>query len=266
MTNDQINPKSKIQNSKTTDPQNRLLWHFPPRRLSAEEIRDASLAASGELNRELGGSGVLPQINWEVALQPRHIMGSVAPAYLPSRKRSERNRRTLYAFRIRTLADPALEVLNRPGSDTSCEQRDETTVTPQVFALFNSEQAANRALAMADRLTKEHDDGEARITAAFRLVYAREPSAEETAKCLAHVARMTEHHCRFLLQATELPTNIERGMVEELTGEMVQWEEDLSVLANYERDLLPWQVDPEVRALADLCLVLLNSNEFLYVR
>jgi hypothetical protein len=55
-------------------------------------------------------------------------------------------------------------------------------------------------------------------------------------------------------------------MVEELTGEMVHWDEDLSVLADYQRDLMPWQVTPEVRALADVCLVLLNSNEFLYVR
>jgi hypothetical protein len=55
-------------------------------------------------------------------------------------------------------------------------------------------------------------------------------------------------------------------MVEELTGEMVHWDEVLSSLADYQRDLMPWQVAPEVRDLADLCLVLLNSNEFLYVR
>jgi mono/diheme cytochrome c family protein len=109
------NSKSKFQNPKLIDPGNKLLWHFPPRRLTAEEIRDAALAASGELNREPGGPGVFPELNWEVALQPRHIMGSVAPAYLPSRTRGERNHRTLYAFRIRTLADPIHEVLNRPG-------------------------------------------------------------------------------------------------------------------------------------------------------
>ena len=55
-------------------------------------------------------------------------------------------------------------------------------------------------------------------------------------------------------------------MVEELTGEMVHWDEDLSVLNGYERDLVPWQVDPPTRALADVCLVLMNSNEFLYLR
>src|SRR5262249_53867679 len=114
------------------DPNNDLLAHYPPRRLAAEEIRDALLAVSGELNRELGGPGVFPEINWDVALQPRHIMGSVAPAYQPSPRPEQRSRRTLYAFRYRTLADPLQEVFNRPGSETSCERRDETTVTPQV--------------------------------------------------------------------------------------------------------------------------------------
>jgi hypothetical protein len=47
---------------------------------------------------------------------------------------------------------------------------------------------------------------------------------------------------------------------------MVHWEEDLSVLKDYQRDLMPWQVNAETRALADVCLVLMNSNEFLYVR
>jgi hypothetical protein len=209
---------------------------------------------------------VFPELNWEVALQPRHIMGSVAPAYIPSRTLAERNRRTIYAFRIRTLSDPLLEVLNRPGSETSCERRDETTVTPQVFALFNSQFAANRALAMAANLTKQYAGDAKRIAAAFQSVYGRQPTGQETAKCLAHLSRMTDHHRSHPPQPTELPTKVQRGMVEELTGEMVHWYEDLSVLQNYERDLMPWQVEPPVRALADVCLVLLNSNEVLYVR
>ncbi len=262
----QASERPDIDKLRATDSRNELLAHFPPRRLSAEEIRDASLAASGELNREPGGPGVFPELNWEVALQPRHIMGSVAPAYLPSPTPAERNRRTLYAFRIRTLADPIHEVLNRPGSETSCERRDETTVTPQVFALMNSEQAANRALAMAARLTKEYATDAERVAAAFRLVYAREAALDETNKCLAHIARQAEHHQAHPPPPTALPKTIRRGMVEELTGEMVYWNEDLSVLATYQRDLMPWQVAPEVRALADVCLVLLNSNEFLYVR
>jgi hypothetical protein len=119
---------------------------------------------------------------------------------------------------------------------------------------------------MAAGLTKEHDSAAARIAAAFRLVYGREPTAGESDRCLAHLARMTDHHSEHPSTPTELPRNVRRGMVEELTGEMVHWDEDLSVLKDYQRDLLPWQVAAETRALADVCLVLLNSNEFLYVR
>jgi hypothetical protein len=262
----QSSERGDIDQLRTIDSKNELLAYYPSRRLSAEEIRDAMLAVSGDLNREMGGPGVFPELNWEVALQPRHIMGSVAPAYIPSRTPGERNRRTIYAFRIRTLADPMLEVFNRPGSETSCERRDETTVTPQVFATFNSEFAANRALAMAARLTKEHDNNSARLAAAFRLIYSREPTSGEQDRCLAHLARMTEHHRQHPPTPTELPSKVKRGMVEELTGEMVYWDEDLSVLKDYQRDLLPWQVDAQTRGLADVCLVLLNSNEFLYVR
>jgi mono/diheme cytochrome c family protein len=262
----QASERSDIDVLREKDSKNELLAYFPTRRLSAEEVRDAMLIASGELNAEMGGPGVFPELNWEVALQPRQIMGSMAPAYVPSRTRAERNRRTIYAFRVRTLSDPMLEVLNRPGSETSCERRDETTVTPQVFALFNSEFAATRALAMAAHLMKDQAADTERIAAAFRAVYGRQPSAVENAKCLAHLNRMTDHHRKHPPQPTELPTKVRRSMVEELTGEMVTWEEDLSVLKVYERDLMPWQVDAPTRAMADVCLVLMNSNEFLYLR
>ena len=39
------------------DAENRFLWRFSPRRLSAEEIRDSMLAAAGVLNRRMGGPG-----------------------------------------------------------------------------------------------------------------------------------------------------------------------------------------------------------------
>ena len=102
-----------------------------------------------------GGPGVFPEIHWEVALQPRHIMGAVAPAYQPSPRPEQRNRRTIYAFRYRTLTDPLLEVFNKPTSDISCERRDETTVTPQVFALLNSQFIQDRSVAMASRLEQQ---------------------------------------------------------------------------------------------------------------
>jgi hypothetical protein len=246
------------------DARNAVLAYFPPRRLAAEEIRDAMLATSGELNLEPGGPGAFPELNWEVAFQPRHIMGSVAPAYQPSPTPAQRNRRTIYAFRYRTLADPMLEVLNRPGSEMSCERRDETTVTPQAFALFNSEFAHARALAMAANLRHRESDLKSQITEIVKRVYGRDPRDPELAAATAHVLKMLQHHRTHPSTPTTLPTKIARHMVEEMTGEEVSWDEALD--QDYQRDLMPADVDAETRALAELCLVLMNSNEFLYLR
>ena len=246
------------------DAKNRLLAYFPPRRLSAEEIRDSVLAVSGELSPARGGPGVFPEINWEVALQPRHTMGGIAPAYQPSRRPEERNRRTVYVFRYRTLPDPMLEVLNRPGADLSCERRDETTVTPQVFALFNSQSAHDRALALARRLEKTHAAPADRVDLAFRLLYGRLPTAQQKQLCLAHVDKMTEHHEKHVPVKQSMPAKVVRQMVAEQTGELFRWEELLDT-KHYVADVKPWDVGPETRAWAELCLVLMNANEFVYV-
>ena len=71
----------KLQND---DPNNDLFAYFPHRRLTAEEMRDAMLRITGELNPALGGLPIMPEINLEVALQPRMIQFSLAPAYQPS--------------------------------------------------------------------------------------------------------------------------------------------------------------------------------------
>lgn len=248
------------------DSANQWLSHFPVRRLTAEEIRDSLLAITGELNRELGGLGVFPKINWEVAGQPRHVMGSVAPAYTPSLTPAERNRRSLYAFRYRTLADPFMEVFNQPVSETSCERRDETTVATQAFALFNSEFTQDRAVALADRIANESENIDQKITAAFGAILGRMPTADEAGLARQHVESVRATHESAATPERELPETVKRGMVEELTGAPFEWDEPLIGLENYEPDRSMADVGPGTRALAELCLVLMNSNEFVYVR
>jgi mono/diheme cytochrome c family protein len=247
------------------DPLNQLLGHYPPRRLTAEELRDATLAVTGELNPALGGLPARPEIHWDVAVKPRHVMGSVAPAYQPSRTPAERHRRTLYALRIRTLRDPLLEVFDRPTPDLSCERRTESTVTPQVFSLFNGQSSHDRALALARRLEREADTPAGRVERAFRLAFGRPPTGAETRRALDHVARQTEHHRRHTPVPSRPPTAIVRALVEEQTGTEVPWRERLDVYEDFVPDVKPWDVGPETRALADLCLVLFNTNEFAYV-
>ena len=82
-------------------------------------------------------------------------MGSIGEAWQPSRTPAERHRRSLYALKLRGHRDPFFEMFNVPNGESSCEARDVSTVTPQVFALFNSAHAFDRALAFARRATKE---------------------------------------------------------------------------------------------------------------
>lgn len=248
------------------DPKRQWLAVFPARRMAAEELRDSLLVASGEWNRTMGGPPAEPELHWEVALQPRHVMGSVAPAYQPAPRRADRHRRTIYTLRVRTLPDPMLEVFNRPGPDISCDRRDTTTVTPQVFSLWNGQFAHDRALALADRAIREAASTDERLDRVFLLVLGRLPSESERTLCREHVARMTEFHATRPPRPHEPPTNVQREMIEELTGETVQWQEQLDRMFDFQPDLKPWQVDPETRAWADLCLVLLNTNEFVYIR
>jgi hypothetical protein len=256
---------SNPQQAASTDPTNKLLSWFPPRRLSGEEIRDSMLAISEELNREMGGVPIRPEINREVAFQPRHVMGSVAPAYLPSPTPGERNRRTIYAYKVRTLRDPMLEVFDQPNADNSCERRTESTVTPQVFSLFNSQNSYSRALAMATNLTKRADSESKQIQQAFQRAYGRVPSDAEFQTCQKHLEEMTAHHQKTDPVAVKSPPFIIREMVEEMTGIAFQWKEELDLYQNYVTDLQMADAPPETRALADLCLILMNSNEFLYV-
>ncbi len=246
------------------DPLNQLLAYFPPRRLTAEELRDSVLAVSGELSHTAGGPPVFPEINRDVALQPRQVMGALAPIYEPSPRRAQRNRRTIYTVQMRTLANPFLEVFNAAGMDTSCERRDESTVTPQVFALFNSQFTHDMALAMARRLERLSADRGGQIEWAFRLAHGRLPTARERQLCLAHRDRMREHHRKVQPVREELPKQIVRGRIAEFSGTHVQIVEDWDP-AGYEPNLKPWDVPAETRALAEVCLVLLNSNEFIYL-
>ncbi len=247
------------------DPENRLLAYRPARRLTAEELRDSLLAVTGELNPRLGGLPVMPEINIEVALQPRMIQFSIAPAYQPSPTPAERNRRTIYAYRVRGMADPFLELFNQPNPNDSCEDRDAAAVTPQAFTLLNSDVMTDRSIAFALRLEREADTLASRIARAFLLAYGREPSEEERERGTRYVEEMRGYHERTEPPPVRFPTSITRSLVEEFSGKVFEYEEILPVYKKYAADPKPAQTSAGTRALADLCLLLFNSSEFLYV-
>ena len=249
----------------TIDPNRESYASFLPRRLEAEEIRDASLWITGELNREMGGIPIRPDMNLEAALQPRMIMGTFAPSYFPNPKPKDRNRRSIYTHRTRGQRLPFMETFNQPGSEKSCELRDQSNITPQVFALLNGHEANDRALALAARILKETDRNEDAIKRLFQLLYGRPPTAEEAADSLGHWRAMTRRQEAIRPRPREFPRQVIREAVEENTGKPFTFSEQLFVYDDYQPDLQPHEVDARTRGLGDTCLSLMNSNEFMYL-
>ncbi len=246
------------------DPNNDLFAYFPNRRLTAEELRDSMLHITGELNPEAGGLPVRPEMNMEVALQPRMIQFSIAPTYLPNKTPEQRNRRSIYAYRVRGLADPFLETFNQPNPNDSCEDRDAASVSPQAFTLMNSDLVTDRSIALALRLEKESSDLPSQIKRAFLLVFNRDPSDQETQKLQTYVEEMRSYHADKSPKPRTYPTEITRSLVEEFSGQPFEYQEILPVFNTYQPDPNAATVEPKTRALGDLALILFNSHEFVY--
>ena len=254
-----------LEQVKQKDPENKYLAWFQPRRLEAEEIRDAMLLVSGELNPAIGGFPVRPEMHQEQALQPRHVMGSIAPAYQPSPNPGQRNRRSIYALKLRGLIDPMMEVFNQPSPDLSCERRTSSSVTPQVFMLFNDRTVRDRAVALAHQLHAKYPEVERQIESAIQMVLNRPALKEEITAAVNYWEKMLAYHNEHPFPPEPYPTQVKREMFEEMTGEIFHFVEELDVYDNYQADIKTWEVNAETRALADFCIVLFNSNEFIYV-
>lgn len=157
------------------DPDNRLLWHFSRRRLKAEELRDAMLAVSGELNSRVGGPSVIVPVDKEL----------VQLLYKPSQWRvtddlGEHNRLSVYLMAKRNLRLPFMEVFDAPALLSSCPTRQASTHAPQALELLNGEFANARAAALASRLQEESAGDQTKLVQrAFGMATGRPPTAEE---------------------------------------------------------------------------------------
>jgi hypothetical protein len=91
------------------------------------------------------------------------------------------------------------------------------------------------------------------------------PTAAQRESCLNHWESMTARHRTLKLDKPPQPTEVIREAFDENTGERFKITEVLDAAADFVPDLHPADVGPDVRGLMEVCLVLFNSNEFLYV-
>ena len=157
------------------DPENRFLSRFRMRRLGAEELRDAMLAVSGELQNTLGGPSVrppLPDSVLETSSRPNEVW--------PVTSTDDVGRRSIYIHTKRSLLDPLLTVFDLADPDSPCPERYATTQPTQCLTLLNSDFSNDRAGALAQRLMDEHPhDLDAQIRRAIALSTNRPATAQE---------------------------------------------------------------------------------------
>ena len=98
----------------------------------------------------------------------------------------------------------------------------------------------------------------------YALAFQRAPTPEEHDAVRAHLARTTDFHTRNPPPSAGARPPLVRSITSELTGENFKFEEAPPPW-RVEESIRPSAAPPNVRALADVALVLFNSNEFAYV-
>ncbi|MBK9168542.1 MAG: PSD1 domain-containing protein [Bryobacterales bacterium] len=165
------------------DPDNRLLWRMPRRRIEAEGLRDAMLAVAGNLDRTVGGPAVHPYIDPSLFQGSSKRTWEGKPVDDPSTWR-----RSLYVFSKRSIPLPMLEVFDKPDSIGSCARRNRSTIPTQALALMNNEFSLYEAEKFAARLRKDAGTDPGRqAERAFLLAFARPPAAAERAAAVEFI-------------------------------------------------------------------------------
>lgn len=212
------------------DPQNKLVWRYNRHRLEGEVIRDAALEVSGRLNLKMGGPGVFPPL--PPGVDPRG-------GWKKNEDPSETVRRSVYIFVRRNTRYPMLEIFDMPDTHESCGRRNVTVTAPQALELLNNDLVLDWARAFAGRVL--NDQGltlEEQVDRAWKLAFSRTPTAQERQHAMEWLNRHTPILANRLAKDEKVPLP----------------------------DDLPQGTDAaRAAAMVDLCHMLLNSNEFVYV-
>ena len=165
-----------------TDRDNHLLWRARRRRLEGEEVRDAMLFVSGELNARMFGVSARPKL-------PDRISSY---AWKPDAKPEDQDRRSVYVFAKRNLRYPLFDAFDLPDMHNSCARRAVTTTAPQALVLLNGEFALERARRLGADLAKQFPTDDAGLAArAYRLAWGRPAADDEVRLAVKFLAAQT---------------------------------------------------------------------------
>ena len=219
------------------DPDNHMLGRMNRRRLEAEAIRDAVLTAAGTLTPQVGGTSV------RVPLEPEiydliFTEGEPTGLWRVTPDPKQHTRRSIYLFLKRNVRLPMFEAFDQPDTLNSCAARPVSTFAPQALIMMNGPFAQEQSKRLAADVLSKHPDQAGRVNELFLRTLGRFATAEELVDCREFLARQTEElRVRVLARRSIAPPAD-----------------------------LPIGIDPaQGRAFADLCLVMFNVNEFVYI-
>ena len=164
-----------IHNAKNyeADPDNVLVWRMSPRRLDAEAIRDAVLAASGQIERTPPHGSVVANVG----------EGYIGRGIRPSVFNIEARYRSVYLPIVRDFVPDVLAVFDFAEPSLVVPARDTTNVPSQALFMMNSAFVTEQSRALAKRLlAMTQYDYSQRITMAYMLTLSRPPTDAERAR------------------------------------------------------------------------------------
>ncbi len=163
------------------DPYNRLLARGPRFRVDAEVVRDIALAASGLLNRKIGGRSVYPPAP-EFLFLPPASYGTKTWKYETG---PEKYRRGLYTFQFRSVPFPVLQSFDAPNGDSSCVRRSRSNTPLQALTTLNEPLFMESARALGLRAVQTASTDAERLQYIYRRCIARMPTSDEADVLLA---------------------------------------------------------------------------------
>jgi hypothetical protein len=251
------------------DPGNRLIWRHSPRRLNAEELRDAVLVAAGRLNL------ARPQASPARELQVLELRNNGPEALKLLATAAASTHRSVYLPLLRGITPRALEVFDFADQGMVTGHRDTTTVATQALYQLNDPFVRGEALRLAEQLLADVADERERVSRAYRLALSRAPTAQEIDRVLHYVNEYEAGAGDWLASQAAQPTGVEVTSTESGESTVTDAEPKKKPPQNPDEadqtdsPIAEVQVVPSsarAAAWASFCQALFGSAEFRYLK
>jgi hypothetical protein len=242
------------------DPSARFVWRHQPRRLEAEEIRDATLAVSGQLDLTRPADAPAQE------LKVTELRNNGPEARRLGEFIATSHHRSVYLPLLRDITPGSLAVFDFAEQGMVTGNRDTTTVAPQALYLLNDPFVRRQSLNLAERLLARSDlEESARVDAAYRVALGRAATASEVERAQAYLAEY-EAAAQDLPSAPPPPATPEPTAVAAAPKAAPANPDEADQTDEPVAEEVILAPNPRVAAWGSFCQALLGSAEFRYLK